>query len=90
VEHFENAIYQAEDDCGLCGFTHGPKKEWLRYYISVKSPPKADEYATFSDALRKVLKVSHSEMQARIKADKQARKQRRQKRISARASSAKG
>jgi hypothetical protein len=38
-----------------------------------------DEYATFSRALKKVLSVSHSELQARIEADKQARKQRRKK-----------
>ena len=62
----------------------------VEYYWPVKTKAKTtDEYAIFSSALRKVLRVSHSEMQARIEADKQARKRRRQKRTSARASSAK-
>jgi hypothetical protein len=38
------------------------------------SKPKTDEYATFSNALHKVLQVSHEELQARIERDKQLRK----------------
>jgi predicted Co/Zn/Cd cation transporter (cation efflux family) len=54
-----------------------------------KAKPKtSNEYATFENALRKVLQVSHSEMQARIEAAKQERKQRR-KLASDRASRAK-
>jgi hypothetical protein len=56
----------------------------------MKTKQQTDEYATFEQALKKVLRVSHSELQSRIEADKQARKQRRQKRASSRASSAKG
>jgi len=56
----------------------------------MKSKPQTDEYATFAQALKKVLQVSHAELQTRIEADKQARKLRRQKRASSRASSAKG
>jgi hypothetical protein len=52
----------------------------------MKPKPQTDEYATFERALKKVLQVSHTELQARIEADKQARKLRRQRR----ASSAKG
>jgi hypothetical protein len=51
----------------------------------MKSKPVSDEYATFENALRKVLQVSHAEMQARLKAAKQSR-QRRRKRASVRAS----
>ena len=47
------------------------------------------EYATFTGALRKILSVSHSEMQAKLAAEKQA-KQRRGKRASAHASPYKG
>ncbi len=39
----------------------------------MKSKPRTSEYATFENALRKVLTVSHSEMKARIEADKQTR-----------------
>ncbi len=55
----------------------------------MKAKPKtSDEYTTFENALRKVLQVSHTEMQSRIEAAKQERQQRR-KRTSARASRAK-
>lgn len=35
----------------------------------------SDEYTNFSSALRKVLRVSHSEMKAKLDAEKQAKKQ---------------
>jgi hypothetical protein len=35
----------------------------------------SEEYTRFEDSLRKVLQVSHSELQARIERDKQLRKQ---------------
>jgi len=56
--------------------------------MSVKSKPN-EEYARFTTALKKVLRVSHSEMQARIEAAKREREQRRRKRASDRASRAK-
>jgi len=40
-------------------------------------PKTRDEYATFSGALRKVLQVSHSEIKARLDADKKKRKPKR-------------
>jgi predicted Co/Zn/Cd cation transporter (cation efflux family) len=56
---------------------------------SMKAKPKtSNEYATFENALRKVLQVSHSEMQTRIEDAKQERTQRR-KRASVHASRAK-
>ena len=46
----------------------------------MKSNPKqSDEYATFENALRKVLTVSHAEMQRRLKNAKRERKQRRKR-----------
>ena len=33
----------------------------------------SEEYARFTDALKRVLSVSHSEMQSRLEADKKAR-----------------
>lgn len=36
-----------------------------------------DEYATFEDALKKILSVSHSELQAKLKTKKQVRKPKR-------------
>jgi hypothetical protein len=50
---------------------------------------QTDEYATFHTALIKVLRVSHSEMKARIAAERREKK-RKKKQPSARASSAKG
>jgi len=37
-------------------------------------PESSDEYTRFEDSLRKVLQVSHTELQARIEHDKQLRK----------------
>jgi hypothetical protein len=48
----------------------------------MKAKPKTPEYTNFENALREVLKVSHSDMKARIEAAKQERKERR-KRLSA-------
>ena len=48
----------------------------MRYDTAV-SAKTADEYATFSKALKKVLKVSHEELQSRIECDKQERQQHR-------------
>jgi hypothetical protein len=47
---------------------------------------ESPEYAAFSDALRTVLQVSHSELQSRIEADKKMRK----RKSNASASRAKG
>jgi len=47
-----------------------------------KTKPRTKEYKTFSDALRTVLSVSHSELQARLAAEKAA-KRRKPKRASA-------
>jgi len=47
-----------------------------------------DQYANFERALKKVLSVSHSEIQARLESAKAARQ--REKRTSVRASRAKG
>jgi hypothetical protein len=37
------------------------------------SPKYSQEYTVFSDALRKVLQVSHSELKTRIEAEKKAK-----------------
>jgi hypothetical protein len=47
-----------------------------------RKPGTPAEYAAFSNVLKKVLSVSHSELQARLKADKRAKK-RKSKRVSA-------
>jgi hypothetical protein len=39
----------------------------------VKSKPKTEQYNTFEDALKKVLTVSHSEMKAKLEAEKKKR-----------------
>jgi hypothetical protein len=52
-------------------------------------PQTKDEYTKFTNALRKVLKVSHSDMQSRIENEKRARKQRKT-RTSAHASGVRG
>jgi hypothetical protein len=53
-------------------------------------PKPTEEYTRFEDSLRKVLQVSHSELQARIERDKQLRKrQPKQPSASGRASRAK-
>lgn len=41
----------------------------------MKQNPKRDEFGTFTSALRKVLRVSHSEIKAKLEAEKQAKKQ---------------
>ena len=57
----------------------------------MKSKPKGrDEYTAFTSALQKILRVSHTEMQTRIQADKQGRKRQHGKRPSSRVSSDKG
>jgi len=61
----------------------------LSYDSLVKTKTDAPESVKFSNALRKVLKVSHAELQSRIQADKQARKQRRKHSSVSRASRAK-
>jgi hypothetical protein len=55
---------------------------------SAKNEPS--EYATFEDALRKVLSVPHSEIKAKIESEKQARKQQKKQPSAVRASSGKG
>jgi len=61
-----------------------------RYDKPMKSKrSSSDEYGTFTTALRKVLQVSHSEMKAKLSAEKRAKK-RRAKRVSSRASADKG
>ena len=45
----------------------------------MKARPRTAEYANFENALRKVLKVSHSDIKARIEAAKQERKERRKR-----------
>lgn len=47
-----------------------------------KTKPRTKEYKTFSDALRTVLSVSHSELQTRLEAEKAA-KRRKPRRASA-------
>ena len=47
-----------------------------------RKPGTPAEYEAFSNVLRKVLRVSHSELQARLAADKKAKK-RKSKRASA-------
>ena len=42
-------------------------------------PKPSEEYTRFEDSLRKVLQVSHAELQARIERDKQERKGRRER-----------
>jgi hypothetical protein len=42
-----------------------------------RKPGTPAEYAAFSNVLKKVLSVSHSELQARLKADKEEKQQRR-------------
>lgn len=49
---------------------------------------RSPEYENFTGALKKVLQVSHSEMKAKLDAEKQEKKQ-RPKRTSGRASSEK-
>jgi len=48
--------------------------------MKVKATP---EYATFTKALKKVLGVSHSELQTRLAADKERREEKRKRRASA-------
>jgi len=53
-------------------------------------PQPTEEYTRFEESLRKVLQVSHKELQARIEHDKQLRKRlRKQPSASGRASRAK-
>jgi hypothetical protein len=42
-------------------------------------PGTPAEYKAFSDVLRKVLTVSHSELQSRIEVDKKSRQEKRRK-----------
>jgi uncharacterized tellurite resistance protein B-like protein len=42
-----------------------------------RKPGTPAEYKAFSNVLQKVLKVSHSELQARLEADKQAKQEQR-------------
>jgi hypothetical protein len=44
----------------------------------MKSKPESAEYKTFSDALSKVLRVSHSEMQSKLQTER-AEKERKPK-----------
>jgi hypothetical protein len=44
-----------------------------------RKPGTPEEYAAFSNVLKKVLSVSHSELQARLEADKQAKAERPKK-----------
>ena len=60
----------------------------LKNHPKPSAKNESGEYATFSMALQKVLTVSHTELQARLSADKQA-KQNGKKRVSGRASRAK-
>jgi len=50
------------------------------------SSERPDEYGNFENALRKVLSVPHSEVKAKIDAEKQARKQQRKQPSAVRAS----
>jgi hypothetical protein len=62
----------------------------VRSYTKHMKPKPTEEYTRFEDSLRRVLQVSHSELQARIERDKQLRKgQQKQPSASGRASRAK-
>jgi hypothetical protein len=52
-------------------------------------PKSVDEYTTFTNALTRVLKVSHAEMKAKLDSEKRAKTQRK-KRLSGHASSDRG
>jgi len=54
-----------------------------------KPKMQPSEYATFSEALKKVLRVSHTEIMSKLETEKKAKK-RRQKSSFSHASSAKG
>jgi len=46
----------------------------LRYDNAVKTPPTDPEFERFTDAMRKIVKVSKVEMQRRIEAQKRTRR----------------
>jgi len=56
----------------------------------MKPPPKNPEFARFTDALRHIVQVPKKEIQIRMNAARQERKQQRVKRASDRASNVQG
>jgi hypothetical protein len=52
----------------------------------VKSKPNTEEFTAFESALRRVLRVSHAEMQEKLKAEKAAKKRKPKTSASSRAS----
>lgn len=55
----------------------------------MKPPPKNQEFTKFTDALRRIVRVPKKEVQARMDAAKQERKQQHAKQASDRVSSGK-
>jgi hypothetical protein len=45
----------------------------VRYDNAMKSPPKNPEFTKFTDAMRTIMKVSKTELQRRMEADKKAK-----------------
>ena len=48
------------------------KARYRCYYFPMKTPPNTPEFARFTTAVRDVLKVSKSEMQTRIEAQRRS------------------
>jgi hypothetical protein len=51
----------------------------MQYDWTVKSKPNTEEFTAFESALRRVLRVSHAEMQQKLKAEKAAKKRKPKK-----------
>ena len=70
----------------LIGASVAPRALLLRYTLPMartkKQPGTPEEYAAFSNVLKQVLSVSHSELQARLEAEKKEKAARKSAAVS--------